>query len=320
MTFSKNSKRKGWGLGLALFVFASLLPAQIERLPYITPQQWTAIETNNNTYREWISIQAGRMWEVQQELTAEEQRPVLDPLAFGLRIAELTAIRRQAIARIADVVTANRKSLNPSQLAQLDALVVNEKLMAITYAAPCEYWFTPPPTADRPINGYDVVYSSHRYPGCTTPTLADYLELSPAIRADFAARRDQLFRVFDQLILDYNKYLAAYEVALEASPLEPAELGRPVVAILQVFRDYGDRRTEFINRRFADLSPAQQSKLRIVNEATPEAERAQTAACYGLLAKPALIIPNDQPNPSYYAASYLYGRYGSGCVEPPPFW
>jgi len=55
MRFLRNGKRKGWGFGLALFVFTSLLPAQTELLPFITPAQWTVIETNNNVYGSWIS-------------------------------------------------------------------------------------------------------------------------------------------------------------------------------------------------------------------------------------------------------------------------
>ncbi len=337
MPFARNSKRKGWGLGLALFVFASLLPAQTELLPYITPAQWTAIETNNNRYGVWLSQHWERAYEVRRELEEEETRPVLDPQAFGLRIAELTAIRRQGIAHIAEAVTANRKLLSPAQLAQLDALVVNQKVIAITYFAPCEYWFTPPPSPERPITVIDVAYSSHRDPECVKSSLADYLELSPATRADFAARGDLLFLAFDQLRLDYDKHLTAYEAALVAAPLDPNELGRSLVAILQVARDYGTRRTEFINRRYADLSPAQQAKIQAVTTADLEAARAETASCYALLAKPAPIIPNDQPNQgfyygpgfinNFYGGSLYGGFYGSSlhrgyrydCMDPPRF-
>ncbi len=321
MRFLRNSERKGWGLGLTLFVLVSLLPAQTELLPDVTPEQWTAIRSNNNVYQVWLIQQSGRVFEVQRELYEEESRPVLDPQAFGPRIAELTTIRRQGVAQLAEAVTANRKLLSAAQLARLDALVVNQKLIALTYSAPCEYWFTPPPTTDRPINVYDLVYSRHRESDCTKPTLADYLELSPAARSDFAARREELFLSFDQLLLDYKEQVAAYESALDASPLNPSALGRSAVAILQLFRDFGDRRTEFINRRYADLSPAQRAKLQAVSDAGLQASRAEAAACYGLLATPATIIPDDQQNQNgYYAISRaLIREYRTGCVNAPPF-
>jgi|GEM_PF-3877602 len=319
MRFLRNSKRKGWGLGLTLFVFTALLPAQTELLPFITPAQWTAIESTNNAYGVWFSRQWGRIDQVQRELQIEESRPVLDPQAFGLRLAELATIGREADSRIAETAAANRKLLDPAQLAQLDALVVNQKVIALTYFAPCEYWFTPS-TAERPIDVSDLIYSQHRYPDCTKPTLADYLELPPATRADFAARREQLFRTFDQLTLDYEGQVTTYRAALEASPLDPVAIGRSAVAILQVFRDYGDRRTEFINRRYADLSTAQQVKLHAVNDAVLQASRAEAAACYGLLGKPATIIRYDQQDQTrYYATSALIsGYFRSGCLHPPP--
>jgi len=74
MRFLRNGKRKGWGFGLALFVFTSLLPAQTELLPFITPAQWTVIETNNNVYGSWISRQWERIGQVQRELQIEESR------------------------------------------------------------------------------------------------------------------------------------------------------------------------------------------------------------------------------------------------------
>lgn len=235
-------------------------------------------------------------------------------------LADLKTTRRQGIARIADAVVANRKLLSPGQLAQLDALVVNQKLIALNRFAPCEYWFTSPPTAENPIDVNDLIYHRPPYPDCAKPTLSDYLELSPATRADFAARREQLFLSFDQLLLNYNQHVAAYEAAIEASPLDPAALGRSAVAILQVFRDYGDRRTEFINRRYADLSTAQQAKLQAVSDAVLQASRAEAAACYGLLGKPATIITDDQQAQTrYYATSALIsGYFRSGCLHPPP--
>ena len=316
MTFPKNGKQKGWGLGLALFVFASLLPAQTELLPYITSEQWTAIQANNNVYDVWLGRQWERIGPVQRELYEEQRRPVLDPQAFGLRYAELTAIRRLGLTRIAELAAANRKLLTATQLAQLNALVINQKLIALTYAAPCEYWFTPPPTTENPIEVYDVVYSRHRDSQCAPPAIADYLDLSPATKTDFAARREQLFLNFDQLLIDYKKNLVAYEAAREASPLDPAELGRTVVAILQTFRDYGDRRTEFINRRYADLTPAQQAKLKAVNDAFLDAKRAEVADCYGLIAQPVPIIPSDEPFQVSFLVNVNY--YKSGCLLPPP--
>ena len=318
MLFRKNSKRKGWGLGLTLFAFASLLPAQTELLPFINPELWTAIEANNNVYDAWLGKQWERIGQVRRELYEEERRPVLDPQAFGLRYAELTAIRRQGIARIAELAAANRKLLTPAQLAPINALVVNQQLTALLYAAPCEYWFTRPPTAENPIDVYDVIYTRHRLPECAAASLADYLDLSPATRADFAARREQLFLTFDQLLLNYKKHVAAFEAAREASPLDPIELGRASVSILQVFRDFGDRRTDFSNRRHADLTPAQQAKLKAVNDAVLDTRRAELAECYGLFAQPVPIILSDLPFQNSALVNGIYGYYRSGCLLAPP--
>lgn len=321
---SCSTKAKGWGLGLTLLLFAPLLPAQQpEVLPFLTAEQWAALEANNESYRNWVQqTHFERMNIVNFELYEERRRPVLDPLALGLRLAEFTAIRRLISTRITEISAANQKLLTPAQQARINALVINEKLTALSYAAPCEYWFTTPPTTERPISVYDIIYAFHRNPDCAKLTLADYLELSPATRADFNARREQLFQTFDQLLLDYKKHLAAYETALVATPLDPLELGRSYAGILQVFRDYGDARTAFINRRYADLTPAQQAKIKAVNDAVLDISNVLTADCYGLLLQPAPIIPNDQPTQGFYygSAAYSASGYWQRCLTPPEIW
>lgn len=52
---SCSTKAKGWGLGLTLLLFAPLLPAQQpEVLPFLTAEQWAALEANNESYRNWV--------------------------------------------------------------------------------------------------------------------------------------------------------------------------------------------------------------------------------------------------------------------------
>ncbi|MCX6606762.1 MAG: hypothetical protein NTV52_24700 [Acidobacteria bacterium] len=299
MRFPWNSKQKGWGLGLALFVFASLLPAQsstsAELLSFLTPEQWVSLDRSVESYQVWLSPRIQRAFQVYQEYVIELKRPVVDSLGLGLRLAEIESIRREAVIEIERITLSNRNSLKPDQLAKLDGLVYNQALAWLQYQNSCELWFESTDSAVDDYDRYGIFVYADRSIFCSKATLADYLELSPATRADFEERRKQLYTEWNQRTLEYKTLAQGALAARQASPLDPVELGRRAASVEQLYRGFVARRNEFINRRYADLTVPQKAKLQAVKDAARELSQVGVAECYALLLKPA---PRILPPPS----------------------
>lgn len=57
--------------------------------------QRRAITQNNNEHERWRQIKERRVYQVRGEIGEETRRPPLDPVALGLRYAEIEAICRE---------------------------------------------------------------------------------------------------------------------------------------------------------------------------------------------------------------------------------
>ena len=83
---------------------------------------WNAIERNNEAHRDWRDQKERRVYQVRGEIGEETQRSPLDPMALGLRYAEVEAICREIDDREKQLVVVNRNALNEAQKAKLAAL------------------------------------------------------------------------------------------------------------------------------------------------------------------------------------------------------
>ena len=84
--------------------------------------QWAAIERNNEAHRDWRDQKERRVYQVRGEISEETRRSPLDPLALGLRYAEVEAICREIDDREKQLVAVNRNALTEAQRTKLAAL------------------------------------------------------------------------------------------------------------------------------------------------------------------------------------------------------
>lgn len=95
---------------------------QIREYLALTETQFSRIQQQNNDFSRWSFTQSQRMFEVQREIGVETARQPLDPVALGLRYAEVETIRRVIAERSAKLVPDNVAVLTEVQKMKLKAL------------------------------------------------------------------------------------------------------------------------------------------------------------------------------------------------------
>ncbi len=111
-----------WGQGpIVLRPFPSFL-AQIREYLVLTEAQFNRIQQQNTDFSRWSLGQSQRMSEVQREISVETARQPLDPVALGLRYAEVETIRRVIAERGAKLIPENIAVLTDLQKMKLKAL------------------------------------------------------------------------------------------------------------------------------------------------------------------------------------------------------
>ena len=110
-----------WGQGPIIIGQRPFL-AQIREYLALTEAQFNRIQQQNNDFSRWSFTQSQRMFEVQREIGVETARQPLDPVALGLRYAEVETIRRVIAERNAKLVPDNIAVLTDMQKMKLKAL------------------------------------------------------------------------------------------------------------------------------------------------------------------------------------------------------
>ena len=110
-----------WGQGPIIIGQRPFL-AQIREYLALTEVQFDRIQQQNSEFSRWSRTQSQRMFEVQREISVETARQPLDPVALGLRYAEVETIRRVIAERSAKLVPDNIAVLTDLQKMKLKAL------------------------------------------------------------------------------------------------------------------------------------------------------------------------------------------------------
>jgi len=135
----------------------------------------------NNDHRQDVSQKTRRSLQVQVEIRDETNREVLDPMALGIRYAELEAIRRDLNDQLKGLRTKVRAVLNDAQRAKLKALEDASKLQPLISEALCENLLDPQvqvlplrfSSGDGVLSGVSGVLPGLIYPsGCVFPALS----------------------------------------------------------------------------------------------------------------------------------------------------
>ncbi len=110
-----------WGQG-PIFIEQRPFLVQIREYLALTEAQFNRIQQQNSDFSRWSQTQSQRIFEVQREISVETARQPLDPVALGLRYAEVETIRRAIAERRAKLVPENVAVLTDLQKMKLKAL------------------------------------------------------------------------------------------------------------------------------------------------------------------------------------------------------
>jgi hypothetical protein len=102
---------------------------QLQQYLQLTNAQVTAISQANRRFTEWSLEKQIRIGTVQREIAEETAKSPLDPMALGIRYAEIEAICREVRERESDVQKSNINQLTDAQKTKLKTLEDAWKLL-----------------------------------------------------------------------------------------------------------------------------------------------------------------------------------------------
>jgi hypothetical protein len=103
--------------------FYGVLPhQQLQEFLQLTDSQVNAILEANRQYSEWAFEKQRRIADVQREIAEETAKSPLDPMALGVRYAEVETICREVMDRVTELEKANVNLLTDAQKAKLKTL------------------------------------------------------------------------------------------------------------------------------------------------------------------------------------------------------
>jgi hypothetical protein len=109
-----------WGQSVIPIKFTPF--QQVRAYLGLTDEQVAKMQLQINDYYRWSEGRQQRMSAVQQEIAQETAKSPLDPMALGVRYAEVEAIRRELAERSAALIPANVALLTDAQKVKLKAL------------------------------------------------------------------------------------------------------------------------------------------------------------------------------------------------------
>ncbi len=104
---------------------------QVRQFLQLTDSQLQRILTNNDEYNRWSAEKQTRIWQVQSEIADETARDSLDPMALGIRYAEIESICRETRNQATAYQKKNTDILTDPQKARLKLLEDAMKLAPV---------------------------------------------------------------------------------------------------------------------------------------------------------------------------------------------
>lgn len=134
--------------GVAQTIPGVIIPGVSEPLKtylQLTDAQSRDVARINGEFRTWQLSRYLRQAEVQAELAVETAKSPLDPMALGVRLAEVESIRREIRDETARVRARQLALLSDAQKEKLKSLEQARALQPVASAAECENLLAPAP-------------------------------------------------------------------------------------------------------------------------------------------------------------------------------
>ncbi len=315
-------------------LFAAILlltPAAAQRFGQLTRTYLGLSEDQNSQLREivepysqWTEAQRTRVRQVEGEIQDEALKTPLDPMALGLRYAELESIRRESVDRLADVIRQRRALLTPDQIQRLEVLEEARRLGDTVEDANCEHLLQ---IAD-PSNTCGVIYVSlstpatpatppvpipeSAFPPDPTAPLRQYLELTREQSVAYLQNVQTLGAREREIKCQISRSEGEAADALAASPLSPARIGFAKADSIAARRKIDTLYQEAVNLNSSLLTPSQLSRLRVLEGAQALADAATLAQRY------ALLLPWRSSSNSAYVVAIIRDPLPFFCAIPAP--
>ncbi len=130
----------------------------------LTPQQVLDLGRLEAEWQRFLAVKTRRVAQVEREIRDATLAETVDPLALGLRYAELEAICRECRDMDKRTMERARGLLTPAQLQRLASLEQAWRLLPVIAEADAAHLIEAPLAAANLVNS--VLPSSRRYPGC----------------------------------------------------------------------------------------------------------------------------------------------------------
>jgi hypothetical protein len=117
---------------LASVAWGQIWPEELQKYLRLTNQQMGALSEANVEFHSWKGDKLARIYTVQQEISEETAKSPLNPVALGIRYAEIEAICREVRERAEKLQKANGERLNEEQRARLKVLEDAWKLVGLS--------------------------------------------------------------------------------------------------------------------------------------------------------------------------------------------
>lgn len=272
----------------------------------LTPDQSRRLDQNRGAYYDWQRAKETRVTQVRAEIEDESIRVPLDPLALGLRYAELEAIRREDLERRDQLVLLIRSVLTEAQQRLAATLAEVEGLGSVASDADCSVLiyennpracgllsidFRTPAAPVAPPPPYDF--------SDPTKPLRDVLALSPEQSAAYLRSFNNLQSRQNELSRNIACAEQAARTALAASPLSPLTIGAAKAESIEQRRAIDALRQQAVTAHQSLLTPAQRERLNLLDQAREVIGTANLAAAFAILPGPlpafGISIPISDP-------------------------
>ncbi len=272
----------------------------------LTPDQSRRLAQNRAAHYDWQRAKEARVTQVRAEIEDESIRVPLDPLALGLRYAELEAMRREDLERRDQLVRLNRSVLTEAQQRLAATLAEVEGLGFVARNADCSFLIY-----ENNPRACGLLYIDFRTPAAPvappppfdfndpTKPLRDFLALTPEQSAAYLRSYNNLQSRQNELSRSIACAEQAARTALAASPLSPPTIGAAKAESIEQRRAIDALRQEAVTAHQSLLTLAQRERLNLLDQARQVIGTANLAAFYAMLPGPlpttGFLIPFGDP-------------------------
>jgi hypothetical protein len=279
----------------AQLIANSYFPPDLKQYLNLTDAEVSFIQQSSADYNQLASTKQVRIAELQNEIAAETQKDQPDPMALGVRYAEIESIRRDLTNQLAALRDKLRASIDDAQRSKLTALNDARNLQPIVVDAQCEDLLDPSvpngilryaPTATFIIGDFSMSLGPNGlscYLSSLPRELSQYLTLSNDQADTITGLNSNYQKQTDSRQQNISQLQAQIAQETAQDTLDPVALGTLYAQVETIRRNIANELVTLRNNARAALNDTQRVKLNILDDARKLQPLATEATCQNLL-------------------------------------